>query len=426
VIPARMSTHTGDPDGASMTTATGVFDLMLSDALSLDLLVRRRWAQSEFDAFAFDFTTFQEIRTDDGDLEIARNDLDLARLGATWRWGEAATLLASAGLLETDRAQADDGVETDAFEGERRFVDLTFAVEREAFELVIGAARETEEIDAVQFGSPIVAEQDQVGVFAALTGRWGIADVTGAVRVDEYDGFGSETTWRVGVNVRPLAGVRIYGAYGVSFRAPSLYERFTFFGSPGLAPEEGETWEFGADAKYAVFGQDEGLALSLVYRSSDLTDMIDFGPAFTYVNIDEAELESAQARVRVRPLSWLQGEIAYVYTDARDAVSDAPLLRRPENAWRASLEGDWGALRGTLSWRRVGERADILYADDGVFIGTGVTPAYDVVRASLAFDVADGASVSIAADNLFDEAYEPANAFAGAPRSVMVRLRLSP
>lgn len=424
IVPERMATFVDHPDGASMIAVTGLFDLALSDALSVDLLLRRREAQADFDAFFFDLSTFQEFRTDDPDLEISRNDMSLARIGATWQVSEALSLRVSGGEVETDRAQADGGVEGDTFLGERRFADATLTWESETLDVVAGATAETEEISAVQFGSPLDAEQEHWGAFAGAVVRLGVLDVTGAVRIDDYDGFGQETTWRIGANWRVWEGARLYAAYGASFRAPTLYERFVSFGNPLLDPEEGESWEIGADAEFSAFGQSDGLELGLLYRASDLTNMIDFGPFFTYVNIDEAELRSAEARAAIRPTDWLTLRGGYVWTQAEDTTTGLALLRRPEQSWRFAVDADWGDVRASLYWRSAGERRDVLYGDSGVFLGQGETEGYELLSASASWDVRESVTLYASAENLLDEDYEPANAFAGQPRSVLVGVRL--
>lgn len=426
IVPERMATHIGDKDAAEMLAVTGAFDISLSDTVALDLLLRARDARADFDAFVFDPIALNERREDDPDLQIARNETSLARAGVTWTLSEALTLRASGGFVTTDRAQSDGGVETDSFEGERRFRDATFAWAGERFKLLGGVTAETEEIDAIQFGSPIVAEQDHWGGFLTAQMGYGRFDFTGALRMDDSDGFGTVTTRRAGVSFRASHHARLYAAYGTSFRAPTLYERFVFFGNPDLEPEEGESWEVGADTQFAAFGRDDGLELGAFYRRTDLEEMIDFGPAFTFINIDEAEIESAEARVVVRPLDWLTARASYVYTDARDAAIGDPLLRRPEHAFAASVIAEHESLSGEVGWRRIGERADILYNDDGFFLGAGTAQSYDVVRVSGAYEIHDGVRAFAVLDNVFDEIYEAASAFAGPPLSVLVGLRLAP
>ncbi|MGH6950236.1 MAG: TonB-dependent receptor plug domain-containing protein, partial [Vitreimonas sp.] len=277
LVPERMSTHVGDADGADMSALTGVFDLALSNAIALDLLVRHRRARADFDPFLFD-ASFNEFRADDPNLEISRNDLTLARFGADWAFSDTLSLRATAGGISQEREQRDGGLVTDTFEGQRRFADLTLewvpgtAGGFEDAAIVAGVFAEREEVDIAQgFGFPppfffTFAEQEQQGAFVTAQGRVGHASLTGAARVDVYDGFAATATWRLGASFDVAAAARLHAAYGTSFRAPTLYERFASFGNPSLDPERGESWEIGADASFAAFGQAEGLEAALLYR----------------------------------------------------------------------------------------------------------------------------------------------------------------
>lgn len=433
LVPERIATHTGDEDGAESAVLTGVFDLNVTDDLVLDLLVRHRIARADFDALNYESTfPFREFRDDDADIEISRNDLTLARLGATWRLSDAVSLRASGGQLEQEREEQNGGFTTSAYEGERRFADLTLnwragdtgVLSNTGF--AVGVETQTEEVNIDQGFATVIAEQEHQGAFVTAQGSLANVTLTGAVRVDDFEGFGAESTWRAGASVNLIEAVRVYAAYGTSFRAPTLYERFIYFGNPNLDPERGTAWEVGGDARFAAFGQDEGVEVGMIYRSAEIEDLIDFDSFFTYANIDQADIDSAEARLALRPTSWLTARVSYVYTDAVDASAGTQLLRRPQDMWNASLDFDHGPFSGQLGWRRAGERSDQIYGDNSFYAGVGVTPGYDVFRASTAWEFATGAQVYVAADNLADEAYEPVNGFAGAPRNVMVGVRLRP
>lgn len=426
LVPERMSTHVGNADGAESVTYAGVFDIALSRRLALDVLLRRRESRADFDAFVFPPPTFAEQRRDDADLEIARNDLTLAKLGAHWRINDSLSLRANGGEFRQQREEADGGVTTSSYYGQRRFTDLTLDWRTPGYGVVAGVETQTEEADIDQGFAAVDARQEHRGAFVTAQNTRGRWMLTGAVRVDDFDGFGVQTTWRAGATLHLNDGARIYGAYGTSFRAPTLYERFVFFGDPNLDPELGRGWEIGADISISAFGRADGAEFGVLYRRQDIDDLIDFNASFSYANIDKAEIESAEARAVLRPLSWLTVQAAYTYADAQDATARTPLLRRPQDAWRVALEMEHGRFSGFLGWRWAGERADQLYGDDGVSAGIGTSPAYGVWRASASWRVSQSVQVFIAADNLTDERYEPVNAFAGAPHSVSFGVRLRP
>lgn len=430
LVPERMSTHAGDDDGAESATFTGVFDLDVAARFAFDLLVRHRQARADFDAFVFPPPTFNERRVDDPDLEIAQNDLTVGRLGATWRVNDALSLRATGGTLEQRREEQDGGVTTASFAGDRRFADLTANLRfgetgvLSNAGILAGIEAQTEKVDIDQGFATVLAEQNHTGVFVTAQGDIGDLTLIGAVRADDFEGFGTEATWRAGASYGLFDIVRFYAAYGTSFRAPTLYERFISWGNPDLDPEKGTAWEIGGDTRIPVFGQNDGLEIGVLYRSAEIEDLIDFNSSFVYANVDKAQIDSAEMRFALRPTPWLTARVSYVHTDARDAIAGTALLRRPEDAWLASLDFGHGPFTAQLAWRSVGERADQIYGDDGFWLGVGTTPHYDVLRASAALELTPGAQVYIAADNLADEAYEPANAFAGAPRNLMVGLRL--
>lgn len=440
LVPERMVTHTGEEDGAESSAFTGVFDLQVTPRFSVDLLARHRRSGAEIDVFDFEFVApYRETRVDSADAEIGQNDVTVARLGATWDLSDTLSLRASVGGVDQDRVSNRFGALTDSFTGERRFADLTLNWRAgnvgglHDVAIIAGVVGEREKAHIAQgFGFPppfsfTNAEHDQTGGFVTAQGRAGAISLTGAVRVDEFEGFGTQTTWRIGASFDLSEMARVYGAYGTSFRAPSLYERYSSAGVPDLDPEQGESWELGGDLRFGAFGQDLGLELNALYRHTNLKDMIDFF-GFTYANIDEAEINTAEVRAAIRPTSWLTLHGAYIYTDAQDTVTNTELLRRPQDVWTASANITQGAFTGRLSWRSVGDRQDFLYGDDSFGAAgppyTGVVSEYDVVRASLGYEFSPNVSAYVAADNALDETYEAANGVTSTPRAITVGLRL--
>lgn len=439
LVPERMVTHTGDKDGADSIALTGVFDFEFSSSFAIDLLARRRESNADIDVFDFELAfPFRETRVDSPDAEIS-NKLDLARLGATWDLSDAVSLRATAGGIGQEREQRRFGAVTDSFEGERRFADLTLNWTPgdlgglSDVAVVAGVAGEREEVSIAQgFGFPppfafTDAEQEQTGAFVTAQGRTGALSFTGAVRLDDFEGFGTQTTWRFGAALDVNDQARLYAAYGTSFRAPSLYERFSGAGVSDLDSEQGTSWEVGGDARFGAFGQANGLELNALYRHTELEDMIDFF-GFFYANIDKAEIDTAEARVALRPTSWLTLRGGYVYTDAQDTVADTQLLRRPEDVWQASVDVTQGGFTGRVSWRSVGEREDFLYGDDSFGAAappyTGTVAQYDIVRVSLGYEFSPNVQAYVAANNALDETIEAANGIASAPRAITLGLRL--
>lgn len=434
IVPERFATHTGEEDGASSTSLTGVFDFEVNDAFALDLLIRARRASAEFDAFDYPPPFFSETRIEDADLELSKNDLTLARVGATWRVSDALSVRLTGGGIEEQREQSDNGGISSRYEGERRFADLTLdwqAGDMGALRnvgLVAGLIAENEEVDLNTGFSAVADEQERTGAFVTAQGDLASLTFTAAARLDDADGFGTHSTWRAGASYAVTNALRVYTAYGTSFRAPTLSERYTpFYGNPDLDPEEASAWEVGANARFGAFGREDGLEFRAVYRDLDVDNLITGAPpTFVNANIAKADIQSAELRAEARPLSWLTARVSYVHTDAENGETGEPLQRRPENAWSTALLVQHGPFSGELAWKQIGERYDRLYGDDAVFSGLGYLPSYDVVRASAAWALSDAVQVYVAGANVLDETYETTGAFAGPPANVMVGLRLRP
>ena len=50
--------------------------------------------------------------------------------------------------------------------------------------------------------------------------------LNGSFRYTDYDSYGDDTTYKVGLVYQPITGVTFRGTYGTSFRAPALFEQF--------------------------------------------------------------------------------------------------------------------------------------------------------------------------------------------------------
>ena len=419
IVPTRISTHSGEKDGAEITTLTGVFDYALTDSLAIDLLLRQREARVDYDP-----GLFGDI-SENPEAEI-ESDTNLWRLGATWTLNDALSLRLTGGALETDRVTSDFGIDGDAYHGDRDFADIAATWNVADWTVLLGAQTEDESIAAVSYGSPVIGAQEHWGAYIAAQGALGPIELTAALRQDDFDGFGQATTWRAGATYPIGDAARLYASYGTSYRAPSLFERFApFYGNASLNPESAKTWEIGADARVALFGRSDGLEVGTLYRSSEVEDLIGF-VGFAYGNVDRADIEYAEARFTIRPTDWLNARVVYAQTDAVNAATGSALQRRPEEAWSAELNAEHGPFTGQIAWRQVGSRLDTVYNDAGFWSGVGEVEAYDVLRASASWAMSEEVKLYIAADNVLDETYEPVNGFAGAPASVLVGIRVTP
>ena len=438
VVPARMSTADGDPDGTRIDAITANGELDLTGQVRLEALIRRREAISQFDTFSGGPSGAQ--RADDPDLET-RDDQTLWSLGLA---GDALDGALNArlrgGQVIYDLESRNGGMVTDTYEAERDFAQASLAWRPQTAGVFVdplisaGLDWQDERIDTdTAFNTPLSVSEDAVSVYAAA--QAGLTDaltVTASARFDDYEAFGGQTTGNVGaVYALPALSTRLRASYGTSFKAPTLSERFASSAfitpNPDLNPEEGETLELGFDTALETvrFGAAwyDGAVENLIETVFDFT-------TFTGANqnIGEAELSGWEAYGEWTPLEAFTLAADYTYTDAVNADDGTRLQRRPEHAWSARAvirPSDFAAV--TVRYNRVGERLDVTYDDAGFFIGSGqVLDGYETVDVTGTLDLGEAAQLFLSATNLLDETYEQPAAFAGAPRAVTIGLRWRP
>jgi len=441
-VPDRYALDSDDPDGASFVSVTVLGEYDLARGFSLEALYRGRRAESEFDTFSGGPSFAQ--RADDPDLEVSQDDYDVWRIGGVWT-SEARNLESRLryGQVLNERASANDGAVTDTAEGTRSFAEwlnVWTPQDRSGLRdavVTYGVQYQNDEIDtAAAFANPLSVEESAWGVFALATVGLGERfELSASGRADDYEEFGSQTTWNIGAvyNLDEL-NAQITGSYGTSFKAPTLSERFSnsafTTANPDLEPEEGTSWEIGLRGALDLFDREESVRYGGVWFDSEIDNLIEFVFDLTTFtgsnqNVGLADIEGYELFVEIEPCDTLTARVDYTYTDAVNGVTGARLLRRPPHQYSASVT--WRpAERAALSLRYlyVGERTDVNYDDAGFFLGSGgYTEEFELFNISGTLDLNDDLQLFGAVNNLFDEEYEQPEAFAGAPRSVTIGLR---
>ncbi len=421
LVPARMSTHTGDRDGAALSTLTASVRRE-SGALAFDALLRARDATAAFDTFSGG--AFFDLRADDPDLENDSAQL-LWRLGGEVDAHDALNLRLAAGQVRSERTERDGAAQTSAADSRRDFVELTSKYDFAGGYINSGFVFERDRIDtAPQFAAPLSIAEDRAGAYALAHFDIGArVAATGSVRIDDYESFGARATYSLGA-VADLAPLRLFASVGSAFKAPSLSERYelSFFnlGNADLSPERSRSWEIGADWAAA-----QNLEFGVSFYRSRIDDLIEYD--FTQrrnLNVGRAEIDGAEvfAEAKLAPRASLR--VAYFWTDARNEVS-AQLARRPLHSWRLdAVVSPYERVDLSLSWSLVGKRADVTYDDGGQFeSASGHARPFNIGAFTANFILTDQVRIFARLDNVTDATYEQPSAFAGAPRNLALGLR---
>jgi len=289
--------------------------------------------------------------------------------------------------------------------------------------LTFGAERRWEGLGTDTSFSRLDVTDRSDGLYAGLQGRLlGRFDLTAQVRREDGEEFGTANTWRVGgvLQLPEIAG-RIKAAYGTSFRAPDLYDRFGFGGNTALRPERGRSGEIGGEIDMPLFGRGDGATFGATWFSSRITDLIQYTGTFPTgrnENVGRAEIEGAEAVLTLRPAAWVTLIGTYTYTDARNATTSTRLLRRPEHAASAAAQFSLGRFTINPEIVFIGRFRDVLTADGGQSAGQGLSPSGVLANLSASYRVTETLRLIALARNLGDSAFEPTNGYQTPGRSV--------
>ena len=175
--------------------------------------------------------------------------------------------------------------------------------------------------------------EDQVRLFDRVF-------LTGGVRYDANDVFGSELTPRVSAAVViKETGTTLRAAWGKGFRAPTINDLFfPGFGNVDLQPEHSESYEAGFDEKLWANRLRFGSTF-FHNRFSNLIQIV-FDPATFFAapfNVGRAVTEGVETYLEVEPLDWLLLWANHTYTRTEDLQTGLPLRRFAPNRWNAGV-----------------------------------------------------------------------------------------
>ncbi len=283
--------------------------------------------------------------------------------------------------------------QNDFYLGKANIVTAGFEYQQESAESTYDAIGYMDRFDRVTARHESVYAQDIVMIGPLTTTVGG--------RLDSYEAFGTENTWRVAPSYDVTeTGTRFKGSYGTGFKAPSLFQLYSIYGSKDLQPEKSQGWDAGVEQE--VVGG--ALTVGATYFGNEFEDMIDYDFVTSrYGNVSSAESRGVETFVTAKPVKDLSVRASYTYTDTWDKTTDSQLPRRPRN--KMSLDSFYSfttRVRGGVGVVYVGERQD----EDFSTYTTTTLPSYTLVNLYASYDLYMNVTLFGRLENLFDEQYE--------------------
>lgn len=287
------------------------------------------------------------------------------------------------------------------------------------------------------FSVPAKLVSSNAGFADAQLNLWDRVFGTAGIRQDQYNVFGSATTYRVTAGyLHHETGTKVRGSYGTGFRAPTINQLFfPGFGNPNLQPEKSQGFDVGIDQTLA----NERIMLSVGYFWTRYRNLIlsaqdpitcgigPFGANFCAVNVGLSRARGIEASVKIKllkDLPWIksldiQGQYTYTLTNDLTNNQDTRLPKWPLNQWSTVISYQpIAALRANLEGRFVGQR----YNNVG---NVGLIGSFYVWNVAATYDVNKRLQLYARADNLFNRKYEEILYFGVPVRSVFGGVRMN-
>jgi vitamin B12 transporter len=247
--------------------------------------------------------------------------------------------------------------------------------------------------------------------FGLLSSSFDTLTATAGVRYDDHDLFGDKTTYRLTIAYTiPTSHTIIRGSFGTGFKAPSLYQLYSSYGSESLEPEESTGWDVGIEQPFA----NAQIRVGANWFYTDFENMIDFDSlTFTYANIAEAKSQGFEVFAKARVIEGVEVEANYTYTDAEEETTEEKLLRRAKH--RANAQLNFIPMEGVnlnINGLYVGTREDQVYV--GWLPERIELESFFLINVAGSVKVMDQLTVFGRIHNLFDEEYEWVSGYATA------------
>lgn len=250
--------------------------------------------------------------------------------------------------------------------------------------------------------------------------------LTGGVRVDDQQVFGSKTSLGANIAFTPDEGTTVFrGTYAEGFRAPALSELLANFGNPLLTPETARSFDIGVER--SLIDGKLGIGVTAFHRDTD--DLITFSAAtFMLENVSKARARGLEFTLWAKPAPSLtvQGQVSVIDTENRSTQPDFSgnvnfgndLARRPSET--ASLSIDWQSPWGVALGSTL-----LIVGDSFDDLGNATRlDGYALVDIRASVPVTERIELYGRVDNLFDTGYETAFNYGSPGRAAYVGARL--
>lgn len=239
------------------------------------------------------------------------------------------------------------------------------------------------------------------------------------LRRDQDSEFGGQTSGSLAWGYALTPALRVSAAAGTAFRVPTLYHRFSEYGSATLQPEKSRNVEIG------LRWQQGDSELGVTAWRNHIRNLIDFGPSGPcpglfgcYANAGKAHLRGLtfNGARQVGPLH-LSGSLDWQQPTHGD--SGKQLARRAQRQLKLNADTQWAGWTLGAQWQLASHRWD----DPG---NTQRLAGYGLLNLYASTRLARDWSLLLRLDNATDRRYQLASGYAAPPLRAFAQLRWTP
>lgn len=300
--------------------------------------------------------------------------------------------------------------------------------------LIVGARHEREQAsNTEQWLNPLLpamptfaGRQITNSVFALHQASLGAVSLSIGGRIDSVDGKNIFPTWRATAAYRIAeTGTKLRASAGTGAKAPTLYQRFSIYGTRSLNAEQNFGYEAGIDQDL----WNGRIRFSATAFDTHYRNLIDFdftgnGGIGAYFNVGRARMRGVEWSVDtiLVPEIW-RLRAAYTYLRARDETRGLPLLRRPRHKGLMSIVYT-GLAKTEIEGRitLVGSRIDV--QNDFPYSRVRMAP-YARLDARVAYKATDNITVFTRFENITNARYQEIRDYGTAGRSIFAGAKVT-
>lgn len=392
-----------DRDGWRRNSVRARVGLQFNPQHRLDATMIESRLRSQYDGFTpgFDDVSYNRLRT--------------GSLGWEGRWNDNAVTRFQAGQTRSTYETQPDFYRTET-KLQNYLLQHEQTMGSNLFTAIL-ERREDELLNAATLFTPTLrGKRNQNAIGLGWRGDFGAHGFQVNVRRDDDSEFGGKNTGNLAWGWQFVPQWRVSAAASRSFRAPTLYQRFSQYGVASLVPETGRNVELGLRWTPA---QSE---LSLTAWRNTLSNLINFGapgPCLDgfgcYENVGRARIEGITLAGHTQlGIVRLRGSLSW--HDPRNLETDKILARRARRLATLGAETKLAGWDLGAELQAAGQRFDNA-SNTSRMGGYGVLNLYAVTK------LARGLDLEARIDNIGDKHYEVARTYATPGRFAMLTLR---